>query len=461
VKVDLLQALADSSADISKAANAGVSPSQFIPTGGLNQPVRADWDHARADRDGFKTCSWVYACIDRLSGACSSVPWRMMEKKGKRGIGKGEWEPNDDSPYTLAIEYPNDIMSRQFMMAAGVQHLGIGGNALWKNVSVTRAGGRVPSEFWPLNPNVYRPIPDELKWISGYKRRDKPYETPLEVSQVIHAQFPDPANLIWGLSPMRAIARVIDMDVEHVKWNAALPGNRMTPETAIVDRNLKTDTQLDEAADRLAERYSGPDRAGRPLMLGAGAEVLRLSLTPQEMGWIESRRFTLIEICAAYGLIPSLFVPDAKYSNQDVAVKYMWENGATRMLSVFEDAFNTRLIPRALRSKLWIHFDLSGVPAMSDSLEKRLEAHERAVRSAIPPNQSFVIFDIPCPPVEGGDKPLVLGTLVPLEQVVAEPDTSNPEATEGGAGQGEQDQGPGGDGGNGADSGTSDGASAS
>jgi HK97 family phage portal protein len=445
VKVDLLAALAAASDDVQKAAAAGVSPDQFVPMGLPGQPISADWDHAKADTDGFKACSWVYACNDRLSGAVASVPWRVMEKKGSRSAGKGEWEAQDGHPYELAIEYPNEIMSRQFVMAALTLHLGIGGNALLKNVAVTRGGERVPSEFWPLNPAHYRPIPDEAKWISGYKRLNKPYDRPLEVWQVVHAMLPDPANLLWGLSPMRALSRVIDMDVDHVAWNAALPKNRMTPETAIIDKNLKNDKQLDEAANRLAARYGGAVNAGRPLVMGAGAEVLRLSLTPQEMGWIESRRFTLIEICAAYGLIPSLFVPDAKYANQDVAVKYMWENGAARMLSAFEDAFNTRLIPRVLRSKLWIHFDLSGVPAMSDSLEKRLEAHERAVRSAIPPNQSFIIFDIPCPPVEGGDKPLVMGSLMPLEQMVAEPDTSIPEPPTR-PGQAEQGEGPGADG---------------
>lgn len=462
MKVDFLKAIADGTQDVAKAAAAGVSPQQFVPVGTLNQPVRSDWDFYRADRDGFKACSWVYACIDRLGGACSTIPWRVMKKKAKGGKAfGGEWEPTDDDPRALAIEYPNDIMSRQFMMTAGVQHLGIGGNSLWKNVGVTRARGndlvRVPSEFWPLNPGVWRPVPNEITWISGYKRRDKPYEPALSVGEVIHTQFPDPLNLIWGLSPMRAIARVIDMDVEHVRWNAALSRNRMTPETAIVDRTLKSNEQLDEAADRLAARYAGPEQAGRPLMLGAGAEVLRLGLTPQEMAWIESRRFTLIEICAAFGLIPSLFVPDAKYSNQDVAVKYMWENGAMRFLSAFEDAFNTRLVARKDRPTIWVHFDLAGVPALSDSLEKRLEAHERAVRSAIPPNQSFVIFDIPCAPVEGGDKPLVLGTLVPLEQMLAEPDPETVDPSDAlppgdgtaAAGGPENDTGAAGDAGNG------------
>ena len=447
MKVDLLKALADARADVSKKAS-GDLPPQFVPNGALNQPIRADWDHARADREGFKSCSWVYACIDRLQGACSTVPWRVMKKRKGKVYGS-EWDVTDDDPRALAIEYPNDIMSRQFLVSAAIQHLGIGGNALWKNVGVTRNGGKVPSEFWPLNPNVWRPVPSEATWISGYKRSDKPYEPMLQVNEVVHAQLPDGANLIWGLSPMRALAIAIDMDGQQLRGNLALSKNRFTPETAIIDKAAIYPHQLDEAADRLAARYSNPEDSGRPLLLGAGADVIRLGLSPKEMGWIESRRFTLIEICAAYGLIPSLFVPDAKYSNQDIAVKYMWENGATRYLSVLEDAFNTRLVPRKERASLWIHYDTSAVPALAESMEKRLEAHERAIRSAIPPNQSFLIFNIPCPPVEGGDKALVLGTLVPLEQVVAEPPEPDPglmdPAADGNLGPKAEDQGPGGE----------------
>ena len=108
VKINILGALARSRRDVSKAASsgastrAGTSPSQFVPVNGLNQAVSTDWDHRKAERDGFGSCSWVYACIDTLARNASTVPWRLLERSGKRGIGKGEWSPQDGSPKTTS-----------------------------------------------------------------------------------------------------------------------------------------------------------------------------------------------------------------------------------------------------------------------------------------------------------------------------------------------------------------------
>lgn len=453
MKISLSRALADAAADVQKSVDAGVGPGQFSPGGysfAGGQPVQVDWDQDRAIRDGFKACSWVFACLDRLGGACSSVPWRVMEKSGRGS----EWEAQDGHPLELAIEYPNEQMSRQFLINLMVQYLGCGGNGLMKVVGVTRKNEVIPDELWPISSSRYRPVPvDEdapikfrngrqVVWIEGYKRIDRPYKDMLFPEQVIHAQFPDPSNPVWGMSPMRSIARVIDMDVKQVAWNSVIPDNHMVPSGAFVDRALRTDGQLDEAARKLAERYGSPDRAHLPLVLGAGTDWLRMSLTPQEMDWIESRRFTMLEICAAFGLVPSLFVPDAKYANQDSAIKYMWKNGAHRFLSVLEDAFNMRFVPRARRGQLYIHFDLSVIPDIQDTLPARLEAHERAVRSGIPPNRSFILLDIPVDPVEGGDVPLVLGTYVPLGQLVAPPEPRPvPDPEDGVPGQGDQGAG--------------------
>lgn len=442
MKLSFLQALHDAADDVQKAADSGVSPGQFLPglgyTYGGGQPLQTDWDQDKAILEGYKGSTWPFACLDRLGGACSSVPWRVMEKKkggpkppGKGMSGSGAWEAQDGDPLELLIERPNEVMSRQFLINVMVLHLGTVGNALQKIILTGARGKEQPAELWPIN--RYRPVPideyaapkfgpdgKQLLWIEGYKRYDRPLLPVLQPGQVVHAMLPDPGNLLWGMSPMRPIAPIIDMDRKQVAWNGSLPEQANVPRGAFVDRNLKTDGQMREAARLLQARMS--DRTGVPLVIGAGSEWLPMAFTPVETDWMESRKQSMIEVCAAYGVLPSIFISDSKYANQETAVKHMWKNGAHRMLSVIEDAFNLKLVPRSRRGELWIHFDLSQVPDIQDTLPLRLEAHERAVRSAIPPNRSFIMLDLPVDPVPGGDEPLVLGTLVALEQVLAQPE---------------------------------------
>ncbi len=402
-------------ASLRKAADPAGPPARtgtsgFTSAGNpYGQPAWKDWDAGAAVKYGFKACTWVYACIDRLMKAVGSVPWKSMRLKGE------EWEPDKGSDYEVALEGPSDDMSRNAMMSLLVAQLGVAGNGLMEAVFVgatTRNPlGRLYG-FEPMNVVGIAPV------MNG--RRIGHYETPDKKEQwlpqqVVHPMFMDPTNPWWGMSPLRAIGRVVDMDVRQVLWNRNAVENNMVPQGAIVDPNLKTEFQRQEMADALQEHYAGADNARRPLVIPYGQQFLRMSMTPQEMDWLESRRFTLIEICAAFGMLPSLFNPETKYSNLEEAIKFMWENGAVAYLSAIEEALNIRLVPRKLRRELWIHYDLSSITALQDNLVKRLEGHVKAIAAGVPPNRSFVMFDIPCPPQDGGDIALRPINLEPLD----------------------------------------------
>lgn len=390
------------------ASSEAQSPQEFLPWGAMGRPLWQEWNAERAFRDGYEICSWVFACIDRLAGAVASVPWQVKRRTGE------EWEHEADDPIEIAIEYPNDFHSRQFLVTMAVQHLGITGNVLWKTV---RVRGEV-NEFWPMSPLLWKPVPHATKWLSHYEAAvpGKVTKERLEPAAVVHSQFPNPLQPLWGVSPLRAIRQTVDMDVRHVAWNRKAVETAMVPTGAFISPEITNEAQMREARKKIHEWWTGPENAKEPLLLGAGGKWERMAMTPAEMDWIESRRFSLIEICAAYGLLPSMFVPESKYANLGESVRYMWENGAARLLSVLEDGLNTRLIPRAERASRWIHFDLSGVTALQDNIAKRLESHERAVRSAVPPNKSFILFDLPVDPVPGGERGYISGALVPLEE---------------------------------------------
>ena len=346
-----------------------------------------------AGLDRLTATSIIYACVQRLGQACSSVPWRVMRRKGE------EWAPEQGHDYEQAIEFPNDLMTRQHLVNLAVQHLGINGNALWRLVKVR--GGTKLQHIWPMNPRVTQPVPDEQNWIKGYKPRDRPMSdenfTPYE--DVVHAAIPDPDNPLWGCPPLRAVEKIVAMDREQVAWNLNATRNRMAPEY-FIGLDAQNEWQLKATKDAIEERLQGPQNARKPLVVAGSGKAERISMSPVEMDWLESRRHTLLEICAAYGVPPMLFVPEAKYANLENSKRMLWEDGATWMLSMLEDALNTRLVPRQERKDTWIHYDTTNVPALKDSIEARLRSYEIAIRSMIPPRVAVALLDIP---IKGDD----------------------------------------------------------
>jgi hypothetical protein len=136
------------------------------------------------------------------------------------------------------------------------------------------------------------------------------------------------------------------------------------------------------------------------------------------MDWLESQKFAVTRITAAYGLLPALFAPEAAtYSNLQVAADWAWTNGAVPILDVFEDAFNLLLIPRKDRMRRCIKADLSGVPALQKKMEDKAEPFELFVNNGIPINEAISMLDLPVSEVEGGNESLVSASLIRLSDL--------------------------------------------
>jgi phage portal protein BeeE len=217
------------------------------------------------------------------------------------------------------------------------------------------------------------------------------------------------------------------MDRAMVAWNARMPTQFMIPFGAFVDRNLKTDGQLREAAQRMRARFQDPGTQGVPLFMGQGHEWIKMGQTMVEADWDASRKTNRDEVCAAFNISPTLFVSDSKYANMEQGRAHLLENGARDILELLQDSFNTTLVPDARRREVYIAYDLADVPGVKDTLRQRLESHERAVRSGITVNSSIYLHGLDVPPVEGGDMPLVPVTLMPLPQLAAPPEEEEPE----------------------------------
>src|SRR5690606_34031630 len=126
------------------------------------------------------------------------------------------------------------------------------------------------------------------------------------------------------------------------------------------------------------------DDAGRDLILGSGMKYHRMSLTGEEIGFLESMRFGREEIAMIFGVPPAMLTPDnATLANVEAYNKQFWETLVQPLNLGIADILTQALAPDFTRrpDELRIEHDYSQVPAMQESLDDQSQVAERLVRT--------------------------------------------------------------------------------
>src|SRR5690606_13708271 len=126
------------------------------------------------------------------------------------------------------------------------------------------------------------------------------------------------------------------------------------------------------------------DDAGRDLILGSGMKYHRMSLTGEEIGFLESMRFGREEIAMIFGVPPAMLTPDnATLANVEAYNKQFWETLVQPLNLGIADILTQALAPDFTRrpDELRVEHDYSQVPAMQESLDDQSQVAERLVRT--------------------------------------------------------------------------------
>lgn len=147
---------------------------------------------------------------------------------------------------------------------------------------------------------------------------------------VLHLSLFHPLDDHYGLPPMEAAARALDIHNAAGAWNKALLDNAARPSGALVysgpDGASMTDSQFERLKAELEESFQGSRNAGRPLLLEGGLDWKALSLSPKDMDFIEAKAAAAREIALAFGVPPLLLgLPgDSTHANYAEANRALW-----------------------------------------------------------------------------------------------------------------------------------------
>jgi HK97 family phage portal protein len=313
-------------------------------------------------------------------------------------------------------------------MGALTTQLFLAGNAILKHITLSRTG-LAPIELWPIwELDKIQVVPSQDNFIDHYDfRRDgAPYT--LYPDEITHLLFEDPGNPFWGLSPLQAGARTVDTDVEATRWNKLLLQNRAMADFVFVMPSVNNQEDFELARQQVREQYSGADNARLPWVLGGSGTVEKLSMTPAELDYLESRKFTVEEIGALFGVpVPLIMAKDVTFANMDTARKLFWEDTVIPFLDGVKDTLNHALTPHfGATDEIELRYDTANVPAMRENLTDKVNQFKGLTSAGVPVNVAAQRLELGIDEIEGGDVGLVPATMVPLTEAGSMDEPENP-----------------------------------
>lgn len=328
----------------------------------LGQPVWTPKNFENLAKEGFEQNVWVYRCVMAIAQAAAGVPWLLYEKR------RGNVREIESHALLDLLRRPNPLQSKQEYTEAVVAFLLLSGNA-YEEENGPNVGP--PRELWPLRPDRIQVLPDAENLIAGYRYEVNGRRIDFPADRVMHTKLFAALDDFYGLSPIAVAARGIDGDNAANAWNASMFQNGARPSGALWTENALTDDQYNRLQNQVNSKYTGTKNTGRPLLLEGGLKWQEMSLSPKDMDFIQSKKLSRLEICAAFGVPPEL-VGDhehATYSNYEEARQAFYEDTVLPILDKIRDKRNAHLVPK-FGEGLYLDYDRDSIEALQESREK-------------------------------------------------------------------------------------------
>ena len=175
------------------------------------------------------------------------------------------------------------------------------------------------------------------------------------------------------------------------------------------------DTELEKTATDLDDRF----RSGaRIVSLPGQVQFSPISLSSTDMQFLESRKFTVRDICRFFGVHPSFVFDDTSnnYKSAEMANVAFLSNTLNPLLRKIETELHRKLVPRSLCCKRKFQFDRRGLYACD--LDSRVKYQTQTIAAGIYTVNEWRIEENK-PAVDGGDAVLVSANLRGIDEIKA------------------------------------------
>lgn len=303
-----------------------------------------------------ETISTVFSCVQSIAETIGGLPLLVyrQEDNGDRV------RASDHSLYTVLHDRPNERQTALEFREQLTAHVLLWGNG-YAEIHSDNAGNVTALE--PIHPrNV-----TVLQLPSGRIRYDVADPQtgrirPLLADEVLHLKDRTD-NGIVGKSRIQ-VAREMLGGVLAAQEH----GNRAWANGARLNGVLQTDNVMTEPAiARLGtswqEQFGGVNNSGKTAILENGLKYQQLSMSNEDAQWLESRQFSVEEVCRFFRM-PPVLVADLRHANFSNSVemnRWFVTHTLRRWLTMWEEGCERACLPPIARKRFFIEHNVEGL----------------------------------------------------------------------------------------------------
>jgi HK97 family phage portal protein len=281
--------------------------------------------------------STVWTCVNSISADVAKLPMHLFRRMKPHGRERA----TEHTAYQILLSNPNPEMTALTFKQTLCQHALRWGNGYAELVA--DGAGRV-REAWPLKPwrmRLMRTTAGDLVYVYT---RDNGTPVPFSPDKIFHVR--GMGEGVQGYSVVRYAMRSFGIAAAAEEHAAAVWENQAVPPVVLRHPGKLSPAAQEAVRKSWNELYAGKENAGKAAVLPEGMAVDKLAMTSDEAQFIESRKFSVADICRWYRFPPHMAgdLDRATFSNiEHMSLQYV-TNCLMTWLEVFEQEADRKLL---------------------------------------------------------------------------------------------------------------------
>lgn len=353
----------------------------------------------------------VYSCVELLANTIGTLPLFVY-----KDVGEGRVPARDSRLWFLLHERPNAWMTPSEFLSTMVVNRMLRGNAYAR---IERDAGGQPIALIPVSPDQM-----EVSIVEGgevYVYYQDGEVSAWAPENVLH--WKGMGNGFMGLSKLDFMRASLNEGI-HAQENAnTLFGKGSKPTGVLQTDSALNETQLKALMARFGAQMTSS--TGGLLIADRGLKYTQMSLSPADAQLLETRKFSVEEICRWFG-VPSVLVGANGVTTWGSGIEQITKGFHTYTIGPLckqlEQALERRLIGITERG-ITIEFKTDAF-LRTDQSSRAAFYSQMAQNGVMSRNEIRKLENLP--PVEGGDDLTAQSNLVPLGSLGKVPTASSP-----------------------------------